>query len=220
MKNAVIFDFNGTLFFDNDKHIKAWNEMSLLLRQKGISEEELHTRLNGVPNHQIIEYFLQREIDEEESKHYSLMKETLYRQACLNDPESFHLVSGVVDYFNLLKKQGIPFTIASASIKENIDFFVESFHLDHWMDPLKIVYDNGSYTNKEKMFLDAAKLLGCDIQETIIFEDSLAGIHHAYKAGCQNIIVVCSKEKEEVFKVLPGVIQTIQDFSEMGKKNG
>ena len=220
MEKAVIFDFNGTLFFDNDKHIKAWNEMSLLLRQKGISEEELHTRLNGVPNHQIIEYFLQREIDEEESKRYSLMKEELYRQACLNDPDSFHLVKGVEDYFELLKKQGIPFTIASASIKENIDFFVESFHLERWMNPLKIIYDNGSYADKENMFLDAARLLDCDIQKTIIFEDSLAGVHHAYEAGCQNIMVVCPKEKEEAFKALPGVIQTIQDFSEMGKQDG
>ncbi|WP_041138293.1 HAD family hydrolase [Beduini massiliensis] len=217
MEKAVIFDFNGTLFFDNDKHIQAWNEMSLTIRQKGISEEELHTRLNGVPNHQIIEYFLQREIDEKESKRYSLMKEELYRQACLDDPASFHLVKGVTEYFDLLKKQAIPFTIASASIKENIDFFVEHFHLDRWMDPEKIVYDNGSYTSKEKMFLDAAKLLDCDIQEILIFEDSLAGIHHAYEAGCRKIIVVCPKEKEETFKALPGVIQTIQDFSEMMK---
>lgn len=23
---GIIFDFNGTLFFDNDKHVKAWND--------------------------------------------------------------------------------------------------------------------------------------------------------------------------------------------------
>ena len=25
---AVIFDFNGTLFFDNDKHVLAWGKIS------------------------------------------------------------------------------------------------------------------------------------------------------------------------------------------------
>lgn len=25
---GVIFDFNGTLFFDNDKHILAWSDKS------------------------------------------------------------------------------------------------------------------------------------------------------------------------------------------------
>ena len=29
---GVIFDFNGTLFFDNDKHILAWGEISKMLR--------------------------------------------------------------------------------------------------------------------------------------------------------------------------------------------
>ena len=27
---GIIFDFNGTLFFDNDKHVKAWNEISII----------------------------------------------------------------------------------------------------------------------------------------------------------------------------------------------
>ena len=55
---GVIFDFNGTLFFDNDKHVKAWGAISQLLRNKGITDEELHEHFNGVPNPQIIQYLL------------------------------------------------------------------------------------------------------------------------------------------------------------------
>ena len=29
---GVIFDFNGTLFLDNDKHVLAWNRISQELR--------------------------------------------------------------------------------------------------------------------------------------------------------------------------------------------
>lgn len=46
---GVIFDFNGTLFFDNDKHIKAWGAISQLIRGYGISDQELHEHFNGVP---------------------------------------------------------------------------------------------------------------------------------------------------------------------------
>ncbi len=53
---GIIFDFNGTLFFDNDKHVKAWNEISKILRGKEITLEELHTKLNGTPN--IQKYFI------------------------------------------------------------------------------------------------------------------------------------------------------------------
>ena len=58
------------------------------------------------------------------------------------------LVPGVPAFFDLLKEKGIPFTIASASIKENIDFFVEHYHLDRWIDPATIRYDDGTYSDK------------------------------------------------------------------------
>lgn len=31
---GVIFDFNGTLFLDNDKHVLAWNRISRQLREE------------------------------------------------------------------------------------------------------------------------------------------------------------------------------------------
>lgn len=129
---GIIFDFNGTLFFDNDKHVKAWNEISKILRGKEITLEELHTKLNGTPNIQNILYFTDGKATKEELEKYSQKKEEYYRQFCKEDTEKFHLVDGVCEFFDHLKEKDIPFTIASASIKENIDFFIESFGLDRW----------------------------------------------------------------------------------------
>ena len=193
---AIIFDFNGTLFFDNDKHIKAWGAISKLIRNKDITEEELHTKLNGVPNNRIIQYFMDGKATNEDLNHYSLLKEEYYRNFCREDKKSFHLVDGV----------------DSASIKPNIDFFVESFHLDDWMKPEDIVYDDGTYENKVAMFKKAADILNVAIEDCVICEDSFSGIKNAYVAGCRNIIVMCPKEKEDEYKHLPGVIKTIQDF--------
>lgn len=210
--NAVIFDFNGTLFFDNDKHIKAWGAISQLIRHRPITEEELHTKLNGVPNNHIIQYFMDGQATIDDLNHYSLLKEEYYRNFCKEDKPSFHLVEGVEEFFWKLKANHIPMTIASASIKPNIDFFVSSFHLDTWMNVNQIVYDDGTYENKIAMFKKAALLLNTDIKDCVIYEDSFSGIRNAYEAGCRNIIVVCPKEKEEDYRHLPGVIKTIQDF--------
>ncbi len=211
---GVIFDFNGTLFIDHDKHQIAWNKMALLLRDKAISQEELYTKLNGVPNKEIIRYLTRVPLSSQQIQDYSLMKEQFYREACLNDQEHFHLVKGVEVYFNLLKQQEIPFTIASASIKENIDFFIHSFHLDKWIDVNTIVYDNGTYTSKEAMFLEASRRLKVNIEDCLVFEDSLSGIKHAYQAGCKQIIVMNSTESEN-YRELPGVVQIIHDFNEV-----
>ena len=76
---GVIFDFNGTLFFDNDKHVKAWGAISQLLRNKGITDEELHEHFNGVPNKQIIQYMLGDKCTEDDIVKYSSLKEEYYR---------------------------------------------------------------------------------------------------------------------------------------------
>ena len=209
---GVIFDFNGTLFFDNDKHILAWGEISKMLRGRGITEEELLEHFNGVPNQKIVSYLLGREGIEEELEKYSQLKEELYRSFCLEDKERFHLVDGAKEFFDYLKEREIPFTIASASIKANIDFFVKEFELGNWMNPENIVYDDGSYENKIAMFRDAAKKLGVDIKECMIVEDSVSGIYSGYLAGCRNIVVIDSSNRADEYRTLPGVVRVIKDF--------
>ena len=66
MIKGVIFDFNGTLFFDNDKHVKAWGAISRLLRNKDITDEELHKHFNGVPNQKIIQYMKNNQATKED----------------------------------------------------------------------------------------------------------------------------------------------------------
>lgn len=212
---GVIFDFNGTLFLDNDKHILAWNRISEEIRGKGITEEELHEKMNGRPNRKIIEYLSDGKADEKESDRLSLLKEQYYREFCQADAENFHLIKGAEQLFDDLKEEGIPFTIASASIKPNIDFFVESFGLDRWMDPDAIVYDDGTYADKVGMFEKASELLQVPLSEMTVIEDSLAGVHNSIKSGIKDIRIIDSGHIASQVKDLPEVKQICNDMTEI-----
>ena len=212
---GVIFDFNGTLFFDSEKHVLAWGKIGKELRGSEIGLEEMQAHFYGVPNNRAIEYLLQKECDEAELTKYSELKEAYYRDFCREDKETFHLVAGCHKFFDKLAEEKVPFTIASASIKPNIDFFVESFELAKWFDSEKIVYDDGSFANKVKMFQYAAKVIGVPIEDCLIFEDSDSGIRDAHKAGCKNIIVVDSMGVAEKHIGKPGVKQIIKNFEEL-----
>ena len=212
MIKGVIFDFNGTLFFDSPKHVLAWGRMSEELRGHGISVEEMQSHFYGVPNNRAIEYMLQKDCDEEELNRYSELKEAYYRDFCRQDKEMLHLVDGAHEFFDALVEKKIPFTIASASIKPNIDFFVESFELEKWFDPEKIVYDDGSYANKQKMFEHAAEVIGVPIEDCLILEDSDSGIRDAYAVGCRNIVVVDSMGVAGKHEGKPGVIRIVKDL--------
>lgn len=211
---GVIFDFNGTLFFDSDKHVLAWGKVAEEIRGYGIGDEELQQHFYGVPNNRAIEYLLQRECEEAELNKYSELKEAYYRDFCRADKERFHLVAGANELFDRLLERKIPFTIASASIKPNIDFFVESFDLQKWFNPDKIVYDDGSYENKQKMFLHAAEVIGVPLNKCLIYEDSESGIRDAYAAGCRNIIVIDSMNVAEKYRGREGVLNVMKDFTQ------
>ena len=78
-----------------------------------------------------------------------------------------------------------------------------------------IVYDDGTYENKIIMFKKAAHILGLEVSDCLIIEDSLSGIENAYKAGCRNIIVIDSANKKDEYQKLPGVTKVIDTFKEI-----
>ncbi len=211
---AVIFDFNGTLFIDHDKHIEAWGKMSQLLRGQPLTPYELEHYINGVPNKKIIAYLVGKRLDEKEVEKYSKQKEAIYRQCCLEDPAHLKLIDGCIAYFAYLKKNNIPMTICSASIKENIDFFFDTFSLSQWFDYNKVIYDNGQYISKVEMFKDAASVLEVDIGECLVFEDSISGIKSAHEAGVSNIYVIGDESKQEPY-LCESIVKYIKNFNDV-----
>lgn len=212
---GVIFDFNGTLFIDNDKHVKAWSRIAEEIRGKGITEEELHTKMNGKTNAAIIDYLSSGKASPQESEILSERKEAYYREYCQMDQENFHLIHGAYELFADLKKAGIPFTIATASIKANVDFFIESFHLDAWMDPEGIVYDDGSYADKAGMLARAAEIIGVPLNRMTVIEDSLAGIRACIACGIPDIRIIDSAGIAEQIKDIESVHQICRDMTEV-----
>ena len=112
-----------------------------------------------------------------------------------------------------MKENDCPYILASASIKANIDFYFETFHLERWLNKETCVYDDGTYDNKGEMHLEAARRLGADISECIVVEDSLNAIKHARnnKAG---MIVAIGSENTYPDLIRAGADRCIKDFTE------
>ena len=172
-----------------------------------MTKETLVQKYWGLANVDLIQRMTNNTLSTEECERLSVEKEALYRQYVKNDP-SAELAPGVIEFFNYLKQHNIPFTIASASIKENIDFYVSHFHLDKWIDPSMIVYDDGTYNNKYEMYIEAMKRLHVS-EHVIVFEDSINGVLAAKKANA-HVIAITSDSLEA--HDLPFLSATINDF--------
>lgn len=209
---GVVFDFNGTLFYDTPFHNSAWQQMVKKINGRDL-DDELRQKMHGKNNKEIL-FCIDENMTEEDNEHYSVEKEALYRSICLNHPDDLHLIKGAHEFFDELKSHHIPFTIASASIKDNMDFFIKTFSLDCWFDVSKIIYDDGRFVDKVSMFQHACRLLSILPSEAIVFEDSDTGIGLAKKAGIGFIVGIGPKSNHQHLKEI-GVDLCIEDYSEI-----
>ena len=192
---GVIFDFNGTLFWDTHLHNEAWDTY---LERHGFSwsDEEKNVRIHGKTNQDIFQGIYQRNISEDELRQMIMEKETIYQTLCKQ--QQMELAPGVVALLSFLKDSGVPYTIATASGKENVDFYFEQLHLERWFRYGSIVYNDGSFRGKPNpdIFLLAADRLGLKPAATAVFEDSISGIQAAENAGAGKIIIVNSNNED------------------------
>ncbi|MGI9544151.1 MAG: HAD family hydrolase [Cyclobacteriaceae bacterium] len=192
---GVIFDFNGTLFWDTPYHNQAWNQF-LEAHDIHMSDMEMIQKIHGKTNAAIFRNLFGPDLEPWRINQMAQDKESIYRKLC--SKQQMQLAPGVSELLQFLKDIGIPFTIATASGADNLDFYFEHLSLNRWFNFDKVVYDNGTFPGKPEpdIFLLAAKQLKLSSKETVIFEDSFAGILAAENAGAGKIFIVNSNKDD------------------------
>ena len=208
---AVLLDFNGTMFFDSSLHVEAWSKIYQDLHPEDTKPFDMAC-IFGANNDAILQN-LAPWLTPEERDIYSEKKEALYRRACLTKPEITHLVAGIEHFMQYLLDAKIPYGLASASIKSNIDFFFEVFGLDRWFQKDDVVHDDGTFPDKGAMHLEAARRLNVDISDCLLIEDSPGSIAHAKRNGAGCIVAIGnSASRDRLFEA--GADYYMRDFSE------
>lgn len=212
---AAIFDFNGTLFFDTDKHQKAWRLYGEQLMGRPVTEDEFQTSMLGRNNKRILTFLLGRTPTEAETLAMGGEKEACYRRLCLEDRDTFHLAPGAEAFLDSLKATGIPMTIATSSDLENLDFYFAHFPLARWFEKPLCVYEDGSFESKPApdIYQRAAGRLQTAPADCVVFEDALSGIRAAHSAGIGQIVAVASSAQPAFFADTPGVSRVVRDYT-------
>lgn len=192
---GVVFDFNGTLYWDTALHNMAWDQF-LEKNNIFLNDEEKDRRIHGKNNIDILKNLFARELSPAEIAGMSIEKEDIYQRMCLK--HKLGLAPGCVTFFKFLKKNKIPYTIATAADLYNVDFYFEYLHLGAYFDKSKVVYSDGTIPSKPdpEIFQKALGILGLEANDVLIFEDSDAGIEAAENAGAGKIMIVNSNRSD------------------------
>ena len=216
---GIIFDFNGTLYWDSQLHYDAWREFSKKLRGTAFTDEEMRDKMFGHTNEDIIEYAIGKKPTPEMVEKYAKEKESLYRKQCLIDKENFKLAPGAVEFLEFLTQNNIPRTIATMSEWDNVEFYIKHFNLAKWFDLDKIVYSNGKIPGKPApdIFEIAADKIGLAPEDCVVVEDAIAGINAAKSAKIGKIIAIASLEPINFYEKIDGVDKIIKNFNDFDK---
>ncbi|CCY24386.1 hAD-superfamily hydrolase subfamily IA variant 3 [Brachyspira sp. CAG:484] len=216
MYKGIIFDFNGTLFWDSEKHLEAWREFSKRLRPHPFTDEEMRDYMFGRTNEDIIAYLIGKKPSKEMVDTLGQEKEAVYRQMCRDDAQNTHLAPYAEEFLDWLKENNIPRTIATMSEKSNVDFYIKEFNLEKWFDIDKIVYSDGTIKGKPApdIYEIAAGKLGLKPQECVVVEDAVSGIEAARAACIGKIVAIASMESPDLYKDIPAVSLIIKDFKD------
>ena len=189
---GIVFDFNGTLYWDTEKHNVAWTILSRELREYELTTEELKTKVQGRTTPDIIRFLLGGDVDEKILNEIGDKKETLYRRLCLEDAEGLKLAPGAPRFFHRLKTQGVPMAIATSSGKQNIDFYYDVFDLARWFSFDRVIYDDGTLKGKPApdIFLRAFRRLNLRPEECMVVEDSPLGLEAARRSQAGQIVLM------------------------------
>jgi HAD superfamily hydrolase (TIGR01509 family) len=214
---GIVFDFNGVLWWDSHLQEQAWREFAF--EQFGISltDEIMTSEVHGCNNKHTLEFLAGTHLDDKQVEQLSNQKEMLYRRLCLAEGDGFQLSPGAIVLLDALRTDEIPRTIATASGKDNLLFFIEQLQLERWFDPVRILYDDSTRPGKPApdIYLQAAKMIGLNPGYCVVVEDSIAGIQAACAAGMGYIIALIHSDRNQSSSTMAGIDLSIENLTQL-----
>lgn len=195
MKNkieAIIFDLDGIVTDTAELHYKSW-KISLEDENIYFSKEE-NDNLRGLSRRESI-----KTIAKIKNKNFSTKKEEMIMkrkndlyQKFINEIDKEYLIDGIYELLLNLKEKQYKLAVASAS--RNAKLVIKSLGLE---DFFEIIADGNSVKSSKPapdIFLFVVNKIGIKAENSIVIEDSEAGIEAAHKAGMK-VVGVGPKER-------------------------
>ena len=184
-KKAIIFDLDGVIVDTAKFHFYAWRNLA---KKLSISfDEKDNEQLKGVSRIESLKKILKwgdRSISEQEFEKLMYQKNVEYL-SYVDQMTPDDILPGVMPVLNFLKEQNVKMALGSAS--KNARRILANVKLDDFFDAIV----DGIIVSKAKpdpeVFLKGAELLRVKPEESLVFEDSIAGIEAANRANMVSI---------------------------------
>jgi len=190
---AVIWDMDGVLADTAPHHLRAWQET---FARRGIKFTEADFKRGfGIRNDAIIRNVLGEAIAEEKIEAIAREKEATFRRIIGKDVKP---LPGALELLQALYDRGVRMAIASSATIENIRLIIGSLGIAKYFKAVITGHDVTEGKPSPQLFLLAAKRLGAEPKNCIVFEDAVAGVKAAKRAGMYCVAVANTHPREKL----------------------
>ena len=210
MIKAVIFDMDG-LMIDSER-ITFEGYQHVLKKMNLTMEEDFYLTLLGKPIPAIHQSFYEKYGEDfpiedviKEVHHYM-------EQRFIN--EGVPLKEGLVELLKYLKKYNYKTIVATSSQRKRVDQILKSSNLIQYFDDSICGDEVTKGKPNPEVFLKACLKLGVDPSETIVLEDSEAGIQASFSAKIPVICIPDMKYPEEPYASMATIMSSLKDVKE------
>ena len=212
-KKIALFDFDGVVADTEPLYDIFWDDAAI---RYNVGIDNFAAVIKGTIMPNIMKQYFANYTAEEQAK---LLQESLDYESQMRFP----LIKGSLSFIKELKANGVLVGLVTSSEERKIIRASEELELDGIFDTI-VTADRITNGKPHPMcYLLAAKDLGVDPSDCIVFEDSFAGIQAGTDAGMRVIGVSSTNSedslKDKVYAVVPHFENVcINDFLKWGDK--
>ena len=198
---GVLFDLDGVLLDSEGKYSIFWGQID---QEYPTGVENFASYIKGFHLSRILNYF-----DSDEVRQQILDKLSAFERET-----KYEFFPGALDYVKRLRDAGIPMAIVTSSDRKKM----QSLYSQHPEFPTLFNHIiTGDMVTKAKpdpdCFLMGAKMLGLDIKDCIVLEDSRNGLIAGRSSGARVIGVATTLSTEAVSQLSDMTVDAVSQLS-------
>jgi HAD superfamily hydrolase (TIGR01509 family) len=186
MIKAVLFDMDGTVLDTEKTYYSAWHQAARLTDYKGDIDADLRafsgTNLDGFYEYYRSVWGDTYDPTEMLNVRTRIVEETLAKNGIFPMP-------GAVECLRELREMGILCAVATSSVRKNAERFLTLAGIKDAFDALQAGDEVENGKPHPEIFLRTAALLGVDIADCVVVEDSYNGVRAGHAAGARAVMV-------------------------------